>query len=134
MMRDKHEKYSKGSYATSELIRIHNPNIYKVLQWLETKLKPSEVINILYRTRKWFYVGVEDSNIKQSIPEVMGFIVDIGKDIITLNNDKSDYRYGNGCFVRANKWKPHLKKFFGTQYNKHTFDIYKDPRPLNPKQ
>jgi len=130
-MRDKHKKYSKGSHTTSELIRIHNPNIYKILQWLETKLKPSEVIDIHYWASEWLYIIVEDRNIKEYIVNMrMGFTVNMSKDIVMYNNDKSDNHWGGNCFVRANKWKTNLRKYLGNQYNEHTFHIYKDPRPL----
>jgi len=128
-MRLIHEKYSKGSYATSEVIKIQNPNIYRLLEWLETKLKLSEVIDILYWTQDWHYIIVEDRTITGSIANMrVGFTVNIRKDIIMWNNDTSDNPYGGNCFVRSNKWKNLLRNRFGSHYHETQINIHKDRR------
>jgi len=123
------DKYNGSSYGSAMLISIHCPNIQKILEWLEARLKPSESIAIYPWTDDWFYIEVTDSEIKASIVNArIAFTVNVRRDRIMYCNDFEDNTVGGGnCFVRANKWKTYLKKEWAEEWDAGRWHIYKDP-------
>jgi hypothetical protein len=139
MSRTIYDKYTKGSYNTAEVLKIQTPNqIGDLIKWLESKLSPTEKINIETWINELFYVVVEDQRKFLEYPAKMriGFTVDVKRDIIFwsgYNEEYPSYPRGGNCFVRTAKWKKELKNKFGNNVVEDGIYQYRNVYPVEEK-
>jgi hypothetical protein len=132
MYRRTYDKYKEGNSSAAEILKIKCPKVIApLLTWLESHLKKTESIDISHWGVDWFYICVEDTDyIKFGHPSEMrvGFTVNVLADKIMWSDDTKYNSHGGNCFVRANKWKPLIKKYFGNFNNgiEKAIHFYKD--------
>lgn len=110
--RRRHEKYTDHGTAL-HLIRATAPLLaLGLLDWLDTHLQPHEIIDIECWYGNLFYVIVEDTkqsdgadrNTTRCARMLIGFTVDVKRQVINWNMDNTVNSSGGNCFERSLRW------------------------------
>ena len=101
--RRRHEKYSDRGTAL-HLVQATAPLLaVGLLDWLDAHLLPHEVIDIACWYGQLFYVVVEDTTLHAE-SMVIGFTVDVKRQVINWNTDVTVNPTGGNCFERSLRW------------------------------
>lgn len=103
--------------AANLLTRLGKPVCADLVRWLDEYRNAHEEIDVHEWIGDLWYVVIMDTRIKDSYPaeSLIGFTVDIKKDIIFWSNDRSyspQFANGGNCFCRATRWWSRLREKF----------------------
>lgn len=117
-MRRDFEKYGTGSYTASRLMKQDKNTIPVLLTWLERNVSENEVIEISYWTGTSYHITVKDTRKgwNDSVEAMRcGFAVNIEDDKVLWSHTIRHTGEHGHVFVRSNKWKSLMKKYFGVE-------------------
>lgn len=137
------DKYTNLDYA-GEVLKQLCPTIGALLKAIEANLMPTETIDVTEWYGERFYIEVKDSrNFETKYPSDKhvvamrcGFTVNIKTDEIMWNDDKRYNPSGGNCFLRSQKWRAFVNRYFAGTVTPEMMYFYKyvyakaEPQPL----
>lgn len=136
-MKDKrrvYDKYANHGYAALILKQLR-PNIGALLNAIEANLTVHETIDVHEWIGNWFYIVIEDKRYTEyPLDAQCGFTVNITKDAVMWNDDKSENQFGGNCFLRSRRWKKFVNAYWNgavTEKQMRFYNVVPLPKPVD---